>query len=218
MTRRIDTNNKLIKLLPGVYYHAELRDTWQMVSTSEQSLTLFGYTQSEIFLDSQLLTETIIHPDDLCIVVSKKKNSLMADTLFCVEYRIITKNGTTRYVRDQYTCYINDVETWTMEGYISEVPHSGVRDRLLLITDQKEVERQRQNYTDLLENIAWMVAHDLRGPLCSIIGVTNVLLDYNHRPEEYKKGLEYLRTSSEQLSLITLKLSQFLREHEEKNK
>lgn len=328
MSTPIDTNNRLMKLLPGVYYSLELHKTWELISISEQSQKLFGYTPDEVFTGSRVLTEKIIHKDDLSAVEHKKQNSLMPDTLFSIEYRITSKNGDIRSVRDQYTCYISDDGVWMMEGYINEIPHVNTRDRLLhqlqayrnavdvnmissitdtkgkiiyandnfckvskyaswelvgrnhriinsrthsrdfftnlwrtissgqlwhgeiqnkakdgslywvdtviipifdedknivnylslrmLISDRKEIERQRQNYTDLLESVAAMVAHDVRGPLCRILGVTDILMNYKNSDDESRKGLEYLRISAAQLDDITRQLSQFLRDHEEK--
>jgi PAS domain S-box-containing protein len=40
----------------------------------------------------------------------------------------------------------------------------------MLITARKQAEIQKDNYVKLLEEIAHMVAHDVRGPVCSIIG------------------------------------------------
>jgi PAS domain-containing protein len=285
MNPPIDINNKLVKLLPGVYYMLEFFESWEILAVSEQSKALFGYSQHEIVSVECLFTESIIHPQDLSYVTSKKKQSLMEDVLFNIEYRIRSNNGDIKFVRDQYTCYINEDGRWIMEGYINETHHAGVRDRLLqqrqayrnavdvnmissitdnkgtivytndnfcniskyakdgslywvdtviipifgehkeianylslrmLINDRKEVERQRANYTDLLESIAAMVAHDVRGPLCSILGVTNLLKNYSNSSEETIRALEYLLVSAEQLNMITLKLSQFLREHEQR--
>lgn len=324
----IDINNRLVRLLPGVYYLLELQNNWELISVSEQSRSIFGYTPNEMFACSNLFAEKCIHPDDVENVVSKKKRSLLADTLFNIEYRVKCKNGDIKYVRDQYTCYINEDGTWIMEGYINETPHSDTRDRLLqqlqayrnavdvnmissitdkkgkiiyandnfckvskyasweligknhriinsgthpkefftdlwrtissghlwqgeiqnrakdgslywvdtviipifdgdkkivsylslrmLISDRKEVERQRQNYTDLLESVASMVAHGVRGPLCSILGVTDILLNYSNSDVESRQGVGYLRRSAEQLDTITRSLSQFLTEHEQK--
>lgn len=328
MSTPIDINNRLVKLLPGVYYSLELREKWELISVSEQSRKLFGYSPEEVFTGPRVLTEKIIHKDDLAAVEQKKQNSLMPDTLFSMEYRLKCKNGDIKYIRDQYTCYIGDEGTWMMEGYLNEVPNSETRDRLLqqlqayrnavdvnmissitdkkgkiiyandnfckiskyaswelvgknhriinsgthskeffvdlwrtissgqlwhgeiqnkakdgslywvdtviipifdeekrivsylslrmLISDRKEVERQRQNYTDLLESVASMVAHDVRGPLCSILGVTDILLNYPNSTIERQQGVGYLRRSAEQLDLITRRLSRFLREHEQK--
>jgi PAS domain S-box-containing protein len=328
MNPPIDTNNRLVKLLPGVYYLLELFDDWRMVSVSDNSTEIFGYTPNEIISWPQLITDKVIHVDDLQSVIAKKRNSLMDDTLFAIEYRIKCKNGDVKYVRDQFTCYISDDGRWTMEGYIHEVRHLETRDLLLeqlqayrnavdvnmissitdkkgtiiyandnfcrvskytsreligqnhaiissglhtkeffadlwytissgqlwhgeiqnkakdgslywvdtviipifneekkierylslrmLITDRKELEKQRTSYTDLLESIASMVAHEVRGPLCSILGVTDILLNYDNNSEEGRQGIGYLRTSAEQLDLITRKLSQFLRTHEQK--
>jgi PAS domain S-box-containing protein len=289
-----------------------------LISISDQSGRLFGYTPNEVFTGSRVLTEKIIHEDDLAAVEHKKLNSLMSDTLFNIEYRIKCRDGGIKHVRDQYTCYISEDGVWTMEGYINETPHSTTKDRLLLqlqayrnavdvnmissitdktgkiiyandnfckiskyatweligqnhriinsgthsreffrdlwtkisggelwhgeiqnkakdgslywvdtviipifdedkninsylslrmlITDRKEVEKQHNTYTNLLQKVAAMVAHDVRGPLCRILGLTDLLVNYKVSPRENKKGLEYLRDSATQLDIITRQL------------
>lgn len=82
------------------------------------------------------------------------------------------------------------------------------------IDDKKRAEEQRRNYTEMLERIAFMVAHDVRGPLCRILGLTNLLLHYGNTLAEMKQELEFLDTAAVDLEKVTHKLSQFVNEHE----
>jgi PAS domain S-box-containing protein len=83
-----------------------------------------------------------------------------------------------------------------------------------LINDRKMVEETRRTYTDMLEKLAFMVAHDVRGPLCNILGLTNILMNYNVTPNELHRGLDYLGKAAVKLDEITHQLSKFVNDHE----
>jgi hypothetical protein len=72
-----------------------------------------------MYSDPELLTEKIIHEDNQGVVSLYKKQSLITDTSFSIEYRVKMKNGDIKFVKDQYTCYIN------------ETHNSNMRDRIL---------------------------------------------------------------------------------------
>jgi len=319
-------NSRLAQLLPGVYYTLDRTDRWEVTSVSEQTKTLFGYSVGEVALLSRTFLETIIHPEDMQMVQSYKRHSTDEDTLYELEFRIRTRAGEIRYVRDKYTCYRKKDGNLIMEGYISEVPHLSARDvvfhqlqayrnavdvnMISSITDKsgtivyanqnfckiskyemhelvgqnhsiinshthdnaffkdmwttiskgnlwhgeirnrakdgslywvdtviipifddnkkitnylslrtpinerKQVEEQRKNYTGMLERLAFMVAHDVRGPLCSILGLTDLLLHYKNTSKEIQRGLEYLNRAAIDLDSVTHQLTQFVNEHE----
>ncbi len=83
-----------------------------------------------------------------------------------------------------------------------------------LIDDRKNAEERKKTYTDMLEKLAFMVAHDVRGPLCSIMGLADVLLNYTNSSNELKRGLEYMADAATQLDKITHQLTKFVNEHE----
>lgn len=84
----------------------------------------------------------------------------------------------------------------------------------MLINDRKEVESHRRKYTHLLEQIAFIVAHDVRGPLCNIMGLTNMLLNYPNSKEETDQALRYLDAAAKELDHITRLLTTFVYENE----
>jgi PAS domain S-box-containing protein len=84
-----------------------------------------------------------------------------------------------------------------------------------LIDDRKKAEEQRRNYTSMLESLAFIVAHDVRGPLCTILGLTNVLRNYQLAPGEVKLALEYLNGAAIDLDKVTHRLTKFVNEYEQ---
>jgi len=317
---------KLFQHLPGVYYILRYSNLhWEVTNITHQSERLFGYSQQEVYTIASTFLQTIILPEDLQMVVDNKKIAFQAEELFDLEFRIKTKSGEVKFVRDQYTVYA-DGEEWIMEGYISETFKTNIRDRLIqqlrsyreavdvnmissitdrkgkivyanenfcriskyqvreligqnhrivnsghhspaffedlwkrisagntwrgeilnkakdgtfywvdtviipifdetrkivnylslriLINERKEVEAQRKKYTHLLEQIAFIVAHNVRGPLCSILGLTTILNKTIKYPRDVERAILYLQESAAKLDSITQKLSDFVYEHE----
>jgi len=83
-----------------------------------------------------------------------------------------------------------------------------------LITDRKEAEKQKDEYIHILEEIAFIIAHRLRGPLCSAAGLMNLLERTNETETIKKLALEYLRTAVDKMDGITHELSLLLYKHE----
>lgn len=325
-TGQVTRECKLFHHLPGVYYVLRYRNLkWEVTNVTPQTERLFGYTQQEVYSIATTFLQTIIHPEDLQMVVDYKKKAFDAEKLFDFEFRIKTKSGDVKFVRDQYMVFAEG-EDWIMEGYISETFRTGIRDRLLQrlrsyreavdvnmissitdrkgkivyanenfcriskynaleligqnhrivnsgyhspnffeelwkvisagstwhgeimnkakdgtfywvdtviipifderrtivnylslrlpINERKEIENQKKKYTHLLEQIAFIVAHNVRGPLCSILGLTLMLHKCSDNPDEAARAVSYLQESAVKLDTITQQLSDFVYKHE----
>lgn len=84
----------------------------------------------------------------------------------------------------------------------------------VLINDRKEAENNRKKYIHLLEQIAFIVAHNVRSPLCGILGLTDILANYHNTPEEISKAIAMLKQSADKLNIITQELSKFVYDNE----
>lgn len=317
---------RLFSHLPGVYYVLRFSEPhWNVVSVSDQSESLLGYTFEELNRISSGFLQTIILPEDFLMVRDAKKTAFQKETLCELEFRIRTKGGSTKFVHDQYIVYA-DGDGWIMEGYLSEAFKTTIRDRLLhqlhsyreaidvnmiasitdrkgkivyandnfckiskyaawelvgqnhrivnsghhsveffqdlwrtissgqtwhgeilnrakdgtvywvdtviipiydetkkivnylslriLINERKKAEAERRGYIHLLEQIAFIVAHDVRAPLCRVLGLANLLDRYDNTPQESERALNLLLQSAQQLDEITRRLSTFVYENE----
>lgn len=83
-----------------------------------------------------------------------------------------------------------------------------------LINGRKEAEKQKDEYIHLLEEIAFIVAHRIRGPLCSISGLVNLLQHQQIIMETDSAAISYLRASVDELDVMTHELSDLLYSHE----
>jgi PAS domain S-box-containing protein len=319
-------NCRLFQQLPGVYYTLRFVNLrWEVISVSHQSLKFFGYTQEEVYAISTSFLDTIILPEDRQMVTDTKKVAFNEEKLFELEFRIKTKLGEVKYVRDQYLCYAESGD-WVMEGYLTESVNTNIRGRLMqqlrsyreaidvnmissitdrkgkivyandnfcqvskypmweligqnhrivnsghhppeffrnlwdtisigktwhgeilnkakdgslywvdtviipifnesrvivnylslrmLINERKEADLQRKKYLHLLEQLAFIVAHDVRGPLCSILGLTNLLSRPDNTAQDIERAIPYLHGTAQKLEAIIKTLSQFVYEHE----
>lgn len=80
-----------------------------------------------------------------------------------------------------------------------------------LITDRKNAEAERAEYTLRLREMLEMTSHRVRAPLATCLGLMNVL-NAHHRScgEEEERILAHLQASAEQLDQFTRELTDFL--------
>lgn len=317
----------LIQRLPHVFYNLTISSNCEVTFVSNHCLEFLGYDPSELQGRHCKMLQDIIPAEDFRQVTAVKKQTLGTTSLNTMEYRMMSKSGTLKQVRDQWVSYrSSDDNAWIIEGQLKEAGGEKLNSRLfhqlkayrdaldvhlissmtdragkiiyvndmfckvsqyrasellgqnhrivcsghhspdffkelwrtistgnlwhgeilnkakdgsfywvdtviipifddskridrylslrMLITDRKQSEEQRGNYTALLERIAFIVAHDIRGPLCSILGLVHILLNHDISGTETKVALNYLNESSLHLQEITKRLSQFVFENE----
>jgi len=77
----------------------------------------------------------------------------------------------------------------------------------VLVTDRKRAEELRQKYVTVLEDIAHSVAHDLRGPVSTILGLANVVKVSGCNNQEMSPVREYIVSAANRLDQITREFS-----------
>lgn len=86
--------------LPGVAYRCLNDRDWSMVFISERCLQLTGYSSADLVENKVIDYAQLIHPDDREMVWSEVQNKLLAQERFEIEYRIQTKSGIEKWVRE----------------------------------------------------------------------------------------------------------------------
>lgn len=120
----LDDRDKLMRLLnnlPGMAYQSYNRKDWPMILVSEGCEDLTGWSKAA-FESGGLLWGKLIHPDDYLRVCEVVKQAISHNTLFELEYRIITKSQDVRLVWERgeavRSALNNDV---TLEGFITDI-------------------------------------------------------------------------------------------------
>ncbi len=91
----------LTENIPGIVYRAFVKQRTQMQFFNQMLEKFTGYTPSELTHGDICSIESLIHPDDRARVIETVKDAIRRHHLFEVEYRMIVKDGSTRYFMER---------------------------------------------------------------------------------------------------------------------
>nr|WP_321496695.1 ATP-binding protein [uncultured Methanolobus sp.] len=178
---------------------------WDMdtdkVYFSQGWYSMFGYDPGEL-PETFDAWKSILHPEDRDVVLSRLLDNLRHREIFQMDFRMCSKNGEWIWVTGHGKPF--DIDE-------NNVPHRAIG-TCIDITDQKLAEQQmlkakmaaeeaNQYKNELLANIT----HELKTPLSSVIGFSDVLLDgmpgqLNNDQKEYLSIIN--RSGSRLLELV----------------
>jgi PAS domain S-box-containing protein len=105
--------------LPGIFFCANNNDQFSLSYVSQNCETLTAYQPQELLEDGLLF---IIDLDDRKMVKEKKQEAFSQNKTCVVDYRIVTKDGKTKWVRDISSPVMDEEgEIAHTEGYIREL-------------------------------------------------------------------------------------------------
>lgn len=163
----------------------------QTVYWSDNIYNIFGFTAKEV---EQIKNwwKTSIHPDDLDITIKRLKSCLREKKSgWTAEYRLKCKNGLYKYVYDRaYIIYNAKNEPITIIGAVQDIS----------VLKEREIEILKQN--NKLKEIAQISSHDLRRPVTSILGLTNLFNNDNLSDENNKIVIDYLQKATSELDQV----------------
>ena len=136
--------NLLIQNIPIVIYSVNLDGDKFQLFLSEKIFNLTGYKNSEFHDDPELFM-TIIHPEDRENVLQKSRESLYSNSPVIIEYRIISKDKTVKWIRNSSNPVTKgDFSVKIIYGFIEEITAQKSAEKELLVSKKK--------YYDLFEN------------------------------------------------------------------
>ncbi|WP_135305481.1 hybrid sensor histidine kinase/response regulator [Haloarcula amylovorans] len=137
--RRLET---LLDNLPGMVYRCQNEQGWPMENVRGEVEELTGYLEEEIESKGAIFGDEIIHSDDREDVWNAVQNALETGTTFDLTYRIRTKQGDTKWVRERgQGVGSENGEVEALEGFITE------------ITDEKENQQELEAANTVLRTI-----------------------------------------------------------------
>ncbi|GEM_PF-2095299 len=127
----------LLSNLPGIAYRSRNDREWTMEFISEGCLALTGYQPADLEQNRRVSYASLIHPDDREAVWDQVQAALEMDRPFQLTYRIITADGTEKWVWEQGRGIRGqDGRLIALEGFITDFT-----DRVAAIRAEQE---QRQ--------------------------------------------------------------------------
>jgi PAS domain S-box-containing protein len=91
----------LVNNIPGVTYRSLFDEDWTTIFASEQILKISGYHYKDFLYNNVRSFASIMHPDDIDRVYNQISNSINNDESWEVEYRLIHKDGTEKWVYEK---------------------------------------------------------------------------------------------------------------------
>ncbi|MBM9889789.1 MULTISPECIES: EAL domain-containing protein [Deefgea] len=120
----------LLRHIPGMAYRCKNDADWTLEYCTAGSLDLTGYS-AEDFIEKRIITfGKLIHPDDVEWLWDKCQYNISHQLHCSNEYRIITANGSEKWVWDQADgIYDQNGQLLFIEGFISDITERRLREQ-----------------------------------------------------------------------------------------
>ena len=112
---------RLLSNLPGMAYRSNHHPMWQMEYVSTGCLELTGYYPNDLINNHRIAYTNLIHPDDREKMWQAINNSLEQQKAFQVIYRIVTADGTEKWVWEQGRSITQENDQQIVEGFITDI-------------------------------------------------------------------------------------------------
>ncbi len=179
---------------------------WLMVNKS--LCEMLGYSEQEML---QLTFQSVTHPDDIAIDTELQQRMLNGEiSFFRSEKRYVHKDGESIWINVNVSLVRDDAGAPLY--FVSQIEDITTK-KILELERQRAVEDLVQRNTDL-EEFSQIVSHNIRGPLATILGLNNMLLE-DVSDEERSFILDGIRSSTDRLDSVVRDLNVILQTRRE---
>ncbi len=195
----------IVEHVPAIIYVDLPDESQRTVYVSPQVEEVTGITQQE-WIDDPDCWLKAIHPDDREDARESFVAALRESLPWSAEYRMITRDGRTIWLRDDCAMMRDDEGTpLFIQGVIFDITERKLAEEALRDSEQRErqaAERLR-DLDEMKNTFLAAVSHELRSPLTSILGLSLTLERQSELPAEDQADLlERLSTNARKLDRL----------------
>ena len=190
----VDSQEKIesiINTIDGIVWEYDF-ESEKVTFVSKKIVDILGYTIKE-YTEMPFFWESKIHPEDQNWVIAFSSSSDKKKQSRVIEYRMITKNGETIWIRDIVNVVLRNKEM------------TGLRGIMIDITNMKEAEEDLNNSLYLVKeqnkrllNFSYIVSHNLRSHTSNIKSIVS-MVETEETEEERHEMMNLLKTVSNSL-------------------
>lgn len=186
---------QLVETTTAIPWEFDL-STWVYTYVGPQSVDVLGYPVSDWYTDG--FRHKHLHPEDSAFTIKYYLNATKERAEREFEYRMITSDGSTVWIRDDVKIIFKNNEPRFLQGYmfditkrkLNEIELDNHRNNLEKLIQERTIELVASNKE--LEAFSYSVSHDLRAPLRGIDGFSQILIEDNSDTLD-ATSLEYLQ-------------------------
>jgi PAS domain S-box-containing protein len=182
--RAIEESERRFRLLadhlPGAVYLCNNDADFSMIYLNDKVFEITGYEPHK-FISKEINFPDIYFPDDVERIYKIVGDSLQTKKSFHLEYRVIHKSGTVKWIEEIGTgVYDKEGALICLEGYLQDISERKITEQKIL---QQNDELKKAN--DELDRFVYSASHDLKSPLSSLLGLINLIsLTKDHQEKE----------------------------------
>lgn len=185
---------RLVESSTAIPWELDLQ-TWCFTYVGPQARNIFGYPINNWYQKNFWVDH--IHPEDRDNALNYCESSTNACKDHTFEYRMLTANDKTIWIKDDVQVVIKEGKPVKLQGYmfditqrkLAEIELANYQRKLesLVLERTKDLEASNQE----LEAFCYSVSHDLRSPLRTISGFAQILHEDNQH-ELTEESIDYL--------------------------
>lgn len=187
----------MVSNIPGVVYRCAFDRDWTVMFITDAIENLAGYKAADLQGVTGRTLTSFIHPGDVEKVKESIRKGVESFKHYNLEYRILTRNNTIKWVSNSGRPVYDDTGTvkW-LDGFLLDIT-----DRISVFDELKKAKIAAEEANNAKSEFLANISHEIRTPLNSVLGFTELLEGLTSDSVQIKY-LNSIRASGKNLMML----------------